>query len=234
MMKSALAAAVLAAGISPFSSAAAAPDSQLVSTFDERVLGDALDDLGLQWRVTERTRDGGVRLLARTEGGFVFYLSSRACDEEGCFGAQLLTVFKEAPLPLEAVNSFNERYVFTSAGVSGRDSVYLSRYFISDYGIPRGNIKANILIFLDIAEALMAEASTSVATVSFDGEAAHTAADSLNRLQAARSARKRLVELGASRHARESNDVEALAGEFTQVLDRTPAAERSKIRNFVK
>ena len=90
--------------------------------------------------------------------------------KSNCVGANMITLFTGgAPNP-QSVSAFNQKYVFTSAGMySDGSGAFLSRYDIADYGIPRGNVASSIYNYFTLAQRFRDEIATK--TVSADGYA---------------------------------------------------------------
>lgn len=92
-----------------------------------------------------------VRILSKT-GHRILAVLAECKTPNHCRGLQLVVVFN-GQLPLERLNRFNERHLFTSAIVIGA-KVNLVRYEIADYGIPIGNIMSDLTNLDRIADAL--------------------------------------------------------------------------------
>lgn len=185
-MKKMIRAAIAALGVAgaAMSGAAAQSDSTVVAAFDEQTLGAILTAGGVQWRVVDRGEDGSVRIQAE-RSGFPFVIQTRVCRQGACIGAHLFTLINGQP-PAEMLNTFDTNQPFISAGVLQDGTGWIARYFISDYGIPVGNIKSNISNFVSIASYFVSEYAAQAQQISFEGEAAHTAAEHLNSVEALR------------------------------------------------
>lgn len=154
----------------------------MVANFDAVNLGPVLTELGIVWQ--ERQLPDGRPFIAASVGASLgFNILPAAClgsdGKSNCVGANIITIFSGgAPNP-QSVSAFNQKYVFTSAGVySDGSSAYLSRYDIADYGIPRGNVASSIYTFFQLAQRFRDEIATK--TVSADGYADDMSASILN------------------------------------------------------
>jgi hypothetical protein len=154
----------------------------MVTNFDAVNLGPVLTELGIVWQ--ERQLSDGRPFIAASIGAALnFNILPAAClgadGKTNCVGANYITLFSGgAPNP-QSVSAFNQKYVFTSAGMySDGSSAFLSRYDIADYGIPRGNVASSIYTFFQLAQRFRDEIATK--TVSADGYADDMSASSLN------------------------------------------------------
>lgn len=101
--------------------------------------------------------DGDYYLEAESETGLLFYLYGAGCSEddpaEGCLGLNLVASFTmdgESDLH-EVMDSIS--YAFMKIYRSGED-IKASRYVIFDGGITRENMKENVSVFVQIADAI--------------------------------------------------------------------------------
>lgn len=154
----------------------------MVANFDVVNLGPVLTELGVVWQ--ERQLADGRPFIAASIGATLsFNIVPAAClgadGKSNCVGANLITLFTGgAPNP-QSVSAFNQKYVFTSAGMySDGSSAFLSRYDIADYGIPRGNVASSVYNYFTLAQRFRDEIATQ--TVSADGYADDMSAAALN------------------------------------------------------
>ena len=145
----------------------------MVTNFDVVNIGPVLTELGVVWQ-ERQLADGRPFIAASIGAALSFSIVPAAClgadGKSNCVGANLITLFTGgAPNP-QSVSAFNQKYVFTSAGMySDGSSAFLSRYDIADYGIPRGNIASSIYNYFTLAQRFRDEIATK--TVSADGYA---------------------------------------------------------------
>jgi hypothetical protein len=142
----------------------------MVANFDTVNLGPVLTELGVVWQ-ERRTPDGQLFIAASVGGAFNFNIVPLAClgpNGTGCVGANVVSFFTGGVANPQSVAAFNQKYVFTSAGVfSDNSGAYLSRYEIADYGIPRGNVASSIGSYVALAQRFREEIAAK--TVSADG-----------------------------------------------------------------
>lgn len=145
----------------------------LMTNFDVVNIGPVLTELGVVWQ--ERQLPDGRPFIAASIGAALsFNVVPAAClgsdGKSNCVGANMITLFTGgAPNP-QSVSAFNQKYVFTSAGMySDGSGAFLSRYDIADYGIPRGNVASSIYNYFTLAQRFRDEIATK--TVSADGYA---------------------------------------------------------------
>lgn len=145
----------------------------MVTNFDVVNIGPVLTELGVVWQ-ERQLADGRVFIAASIGAALSFNIVPAAClgadGKSNCVGANLITLFTGGSPNPQSVSAFNQKYVFTSAGMySDGSSAFLSRYDIADYGIPRGNIASSIYNYFTLAQRFRDEIGTK--TVSADGYA---------------------------------------------------------------
>ncbi|MEM8935784.1 MAG: hypothetical protein AAGC77_05195 [Pseudomonadota bacterium] len=179
-------AAASAAGAAVFASSFAqsaqiSNPNALASNFDAQTIGPVLDEMGIVWR-QHNDRPGAPYITANFAGEVNFYLQPGACRQSvsDCVGLSMFAFFQGAANE-QTVRAFNYRYAFASAGISPDGIVYIGRYEISDFGIPRGNLATSIVVFAEQARMLGQELSTAQRTVSLEGFAQDLEARALNR-----------------------------------------------------
>lgn len=154
----------------------------MVANFDAVNLGPVLTELGIVWQ--ERQLSDGRPFIAASIGAALsFTILPAAClgadGKSNCVGGNFITLFTGGSPNPQSVSAFNQKYVFTSAGMySDGSSAFLSRYDIADYGIPRGNIASSIYTFFQLAQRFRDEIASK--TVSADGYADDMSASALN------------------------------------------------------
>jgi hypothetical protein len=154
----------------------------MVANFDAVNLGPVLTELGIVWQ-ERQTPDGQAFIAASIGGSLNLNIVPLAClgpgGRSGCVGANIVTFFTGGYANPQSVSAFNQKYVFTSAGVlSDNSGAYLSRYEIADYGIPRGNVASSIGSYFALAQRFRDEIAAK--TVSADGYADDMSASILN------------------------------------------------------
>lgn len=177
-----------------------------IPNFDITNLDQVLDALGL----AHETRAGsdGEKFIAVSIGDTVsFNLVPTACldaNQGRCIGLNTIALFAGSARP-QALSAFNQKYIFSSVGVIGNgEGLYLLRYDIADYGIPRGNLAASLATFVTLLEIFRDTLAASPKSVRFEGYASDLAADRLNRQSAAAAGVSELTALPAA-------DVQSLA-----------------------
>ncbi|MGE0408263.1 MAG: YbjN domain-containing protein [Amphiplicatus sp.] len=155
----------------------------MVAYFDAASVGAILSEMGFVWQ--ERHAPTGQPYLAVSANGAIAFMviptACQAANFTNCVGLNTVSILAGKKFNHQTVTAFNQRYWFSTAGMTpDGDNAYVSRYEISDYGIPRGNIAASILNLLELSDRLRAELSTAGRTVSLEGYASDLAARSLN------------------------------------------------------
>ncbi|MEO0699346.1 MAG: YbjN domain-containing protein [Pseudomonadota bacterium] len=125
------------------------PSAPLTS-LDAEALIPLIQQMGLAYDGV--TFPSGERvLLVTAPNGTRFQITPMACDDRGrCRGMHIVTLF-QTEVDERTVAAFNYRYAFVSAGLSGDNVAYLSRYEVADFGMPRGNVAVTIRLFLETA-----------------------------------------------------------------------------------
>lgn len=156
---------------------------QLVPNFDIFNLVPVLDELGIRH---ELHSDGGDKpyLTASLSDGFAFNIAPTACSSafSRCIGVNFVALYGADAVTPQTIFAFNQSHAFTSVGLIGESrGVYLLRYELADYGIPRGNFAASLAQFLAVADQFQSALASAPQTVSLQGYAEDFAADGLNR-----------------------------------------------------
>jgi hypothetical protein len=155
----------------------------MVSNFDVANIGPILTEMGAVWQQA-RAGNGQPYLQVSAGSNLVLNIVPTACQGANftnCVGMNTVALFSGAALNYQTIAAFNQRYWFSTAGVSPDGaSAYISRYDISDYGIPRGNVAASVLNLAVLAQVFREELSTSGKTVSLEGYAEDMSARLLN------------------------------------------------------
>lgn len=154
----------------------------MVANFDVVNIGPVLTELGIVWQ-ERQLADGRTFIAASIGAELSFNIVPAACvgadGKSNCVGSNIITLFTGGSPNPQSVSAFNQKYVFTSAGMySDGSSAFLSRYDIADYGIPRGNIASSIYNYFQLAQRFRNEVATK--TVSADGYADDMSAAALN------------------------------------------------------
>lgn len=157
--------------------------TSMISEFSVQTVGSVLSELGVTWQAYQA--DNGQPFIDANFAGVInFRLIPAACTETGfqkCVGLSMIAGFT-GQANSQTVNAFNYRYAFASAGLDPSGEAYVSRYEISDYGIPRGNLATSLLVFVQQAALLSDELASARQTVSLEGYADDLAAARLNRM----------------------------------------------------
>jgi hypothetical protein len=89
-------------------------------------------------------------------------LMMSACAESGCKALSIQsywTPIANSPpgQTAKAIDDFNERFAFAKAYIAPDGRPALQRYLTADYGVVRGNLAVNLLVFAQQAERFAAE-----------------------------------------------------------------------------
>ncbi len=172
----------------------------VLKSFDIATVGPVLTELGIVWR---RAVSKGEPYIAAQYRDLEFIFTPEACRGAGktnCLGAHMIAVFRGAPYNQQAVNAFNARFAFTSAGLDPSGDAFISRYEICDYGAARGNFAISLAVFLNQAIAFRKALAESPVTASAEGFSSDLAAASLNRASYAALGGEAVVEDAAAAH----------------------------------
>jgi len=157
--------------------------TSMVSEFSAETVGPVLSELGVTWQANQAD-NGQPYIDANFAGVMNFRLIPAACTQSGfqrCIGLSMIAGFT-GQANSQTVRAFNYRYAFASAGLDPSGDAYLSRYEISDYGMPRGNLATSVLVFVQQAALLADELASARQTVSLEGYADDLAASRLNQM----------------------------------------------------
>jgi len=199
----------------------------VVQNFDIANVGPILTEMGAVWQQA-KAPSGQAYLQVGVGGDLVLNIIPTACQGQngtGCVGMNTVAFFTGADLNYQTITAFNQRYWFSTAGISeDGESAYISRYDISDYGIARGNVAASILNLVVLAGMFRDELTSGSKTVSLEGYAEDMSARLLNG--------RGLDAIGAStphltRHQRAIEET----NELIQILMKDQDAPQNKIRN---
>lgn len=223
---------IIAAALAAFTGAnaqdgAIANPASVIPNFDIQSVGPVLNEIGVAWEAGKAKN--GQTYIAASVGGIVFLLAPTACRGTAgsdCVGLQMLSLFDGTP-NTQTVRAFNYRYPFATAGIDQSGVAFLSRYEISDYGMPRGNLATSIKVFVIQTNNLAKELDTARRTVSLEGFADDLASKQLNR-----QAREMLS--GAEIHAVNAIDAHQLGLEESAAYVRAFIADKSAPRNKIK
>lgn len=151
--------------------------------FDIMNLVPVLDELGVRHEMRQ-TDDGRPYLTAAIGDAFAFNIAPTAClssDFSRCIGVNIVAFFSAPDANAQTISAFNQKNAFASVGLIGRgEGVFLLRYDIADYGIPRGNFASSLARFAAVAASLEAELASGPKTVNAEGYASDLAARALN------------------------------------------------------
>ncbi|NJO35163.1 MAG: YbjN domain-containing protein [Rhodospirillales bacterium] len=204
----------------------------MVANFDPANLTPLLAELGVAYEVKQAPN--GQTYIAANAAGVEFAIVPAACvgpNGTGCVGAHTYAMYSDAAVNMQTVNAFNQRFVFSSAGVfSDNSGVYVGRYDIADYGIARGNVQSSIASFRSIAAAASAELSGGGQTISTIGYAEDISASLLNEASARATGVETGHASGANLHLKE---IRAMP-EFVKAFAASGSAAFNKIENVGK
>lgn len=155
--------------------------TQSIANFDVANLGPVLNELGIAWQAAQ-AQNGQTYIAASAGGAVNFIMAPAACRDQSvsdCVGINMVAIF-DGQANAQTVQAFNYRYAFASAGLDPSGSAYLSRYDISDFGIPRGNLATSIMVFVNQVVMFSNELNSARQTVSLEGTAEDLSARYLN------------------------------------------------------
>ncbi len=186
----ALAGAVLATGAKAQNTQLGTPvapvsnPTTVIETFSTESIGQVLSELGVTWQAY-KADNGQPFIDANFANAVNFRLIPAACGDQAnfqkCVGLSMLSAFEGSANP-QTVNAFNYRFAFASAGLDPSGEAYLSRYELSDYGMPRGNLATSLMVFVQQSAYFAEELSSARRTVSLEGYADDLSASTLNKL----------------------------------------------------
>lgn len=152
----ALALTALAPSMTALAAPPAVETKQVFNAVTKADIISVLDELGWEHEPSEEFKDF---TFVTTADGWVFHIGTRVCDLKdqppGCLGIEMLGYWgmddlDEAALA-KAVTKFNQSNVIGKAWIgTASDSdlaAWMARYVITDNGISRGNIYANLIEF---------------------------------------------------------------------------------------
>ncbi|NWG72181.1 MAG: hypothetical protein HXY23_11315 [Parvularculaceae bacterium] len=199
----------------------------IVQNFDISNVGPILTEMGAVWQQA-KAPSGQSYMQVAVGDNLVLNIIPTACQGQnntGCVGMNTVAFFTGADLNYQTITAFNQRYWFSTAGISeDGESAYISRYDIADYGIARGNVAASIVNLVVLAGMFRDELTTGTKTVSLEGYAEDMSARLLNG--------RGLSALGASTpHITRHQAALEETNELIQVLMKDRDAPQNKIRN---
>lgn len=205
----------------------------MIANFDIPNLGPVLTELGIVWQ--RKVNDSGRGFIAASVGGQLsFNLVPTACqgvNDTNCIGLILVSLHGGNSVNTQTVSAFNQAVPFTSAGMLGNNAgAFLTRYEISDYGIPRGNVASSVYNFVGAATGFKEQLDTSSKTVSLDGFADDLSSTYLNR-QSAETAGIELTETSKAKGVIHQVSFDETT-EIIRSLMTSESAPRNKIRNI--
>lgn len=202
----------------------------MVTNFDISNIGPILTEMGAVWQQAQ-AGNGQPYLQVSAGGDLVLNVIPTACQGTnftGCVGMNTVALFSGANLNYQTITAFNQKYWFSTAGVAPDGaSAYISRYDISDYGIPRGNVAASILNLVVLADIFRQELSAGGKTVSLQGYADDMSARLLNG-----RGLETLAGKGAIAQITRHQTAMEESAELIHVLMKDKDAPRNKIQNF--
>ena len=141
-----------------------APENeQLLPTLNRAAVEGVLDAIGARHQRADSAPDRPV-ILASFPNNRLAVLILSACDSEGsaCKALSIQSYWtKIANAPpqrtAEAIADFNRRFSFAKAFVASDGRPTLQRYLTADYGMVRGNLAVNLLVFASQADRFAAD-----------------------------------------------------------------------------
>jgi hypothetical protein len=140
-----------------------APENRrLLPTFSIATVAPVLRAIGAKAQHTQ-VAPGDSALLTTFANGRTAVLSLKLCEQSGgCKALSIQSFWKADPaIPPErtaqALEKFNQRYAFAKAFVTPDGRPSLQRYLTADFGVIRGDLAINLLVFSDQAEKLAVE-----------------------------------------------------------------------------
>ncbi|KAA5803394.1 YbjN domain-containing protein [Alkalicaulis satelles] len=153
-MKYILACALAACAV--FASQGQARSDESFTRFDEshmRAIAAALSHDIRDLRASER----GYIAEMRTNEGLNYFLIASVCDERGCQGLHsIVTYMNETGLTPATVNQINIDRAAVKTTVEG-DTVYFSRYDITDGGATVASLAASVSLTVTMARAIASD-----------------------------------------------------------------------------
>lgn len=123
---------------------------QLLPGFDSNQIVQIAEEIGLTASLIKGSGGATAAQIDTTSG--TFYAIPTVCRTSTCYGMELIADFGAGPeVPLKVLNYFNHYRVFTKAYLQD-GHIFLSRYEIADFGIPKGNVASNLANFIDVAK----------------------------------------------------------------------------------
>ncbi len=119
--------------------------------FDLTEIEDLLSEMSIE---TERDvdLDGKPYLLAESYEGYKFLMQIKACEaEDNCLGLDVFSSFEFQPTPAQ-LSDLNEKFSYMKFYTTDDGELVLQKYLTADYGIARGNVRINIVTFMDIID----------------------------------------------------------------------------------
>jgi hypothetical protein len=174
--------------------------NKVLPGFDVNQIAEIAGEIGYENTVvTWSDKTQGVEI--DTDAG-TFYATPEVCKEGACYGLAISALFgPDTNVPLSAINYFNHHREFTKA-YSHEGRLYLTRYEIADFGIPKGNIAHNMSNFVAIATDFADFLTTGAKTSSYEpGQSVQDTIKVLTSKSAKALAGGEAFALESSRHA---------------------------------
>ncbi|MEL6244880.1 MAG: hypothetical protein AAFQ85_05970 [Pseudomonadota bacterium] len=138
-------------------------DDELVRVLDEKSIGSILSEAGASWRVSSRDGSGAILIEAEIDGLQVF-IETQSCDPTGCTSLSVRHVTADT-VDAGELNDFALDQQFVSAGTYDDGRAWLLRYVFAEFGIPRGNLKAEIANLVGLVKNFLADGAPGTAVV---------------------------------------------------------------------
>lgn len=127
------------------------PDDQIWHDFPLDDVQALLIEIDVTPELVEE-EDGSSYISATRANGYSFFLNPRLCEENAnCLGLNIYSVF-DTNTSAEQLTTLNERYAYMKFYSTANNELILQKYITADYGIARGNIKINLVTYLDILD----------------------------------------------------------------------------------
>lgn len=136
-----------------------APENrQVLASFNYATVGAVLDGIGARYqRVAGTPGKPALVVTFPNNRKALLLLGSCNADASACKALSIQSfwtrIARSSPeQTAKAIEGFNQRFSFAKAYVTADGRPALERYLTADYGIIRGNLAVNLLVFADQAE----------------------------------------------------------------------------------
>ncbi len=96
--------------------------------------------------------DATSYVISERPDAYSFSLYPKLCEEGGtCLGLSISSMFDIELSPAQ-LTTLSDRYAYMKFYSSENNALVLQKYITADYGIARGNVRINILTYMDILD----------------------------------------------------------------------------------